>query len=153
MKRRKNSIAHLAILVASLTFVIHAQESNDSELYKTIVELDSIYFNAYNSCDMEQQGKMYAKDIEFYHDMGGLQTSKEDLLGSIEENICGKVTRQLVKGSVEVHPINNFGAIEIGLHKFYNNQEPNEESKPSKFIIIWKQNEAQWQISRVVSLH
>jgi hypothetical protein len=51
-------------------------------------------------------------------------TSKQDIIDATKRNICGKVTRELVKGSVEVYPIKNFGAIEIGLHKFHNNQEP-----------------------------
>ena len=129
MTPKKNRLALLAVCIASATLVVNAQVSKDSELYKTVMELDSIYFNAYNVCDMKQQGKMYNQDIEFYHDMGGLQTSKEDLLKSIEENICGKVTRTLVKDSVEVHPINNYGAVEIGYHKFYNNQEPDARVK------------------------
>jgi hypothetical protein len=31
----------------------------------------------------------------------------------------------------------NYGEVQIGIHKFYNSQEPDTESKPSKFIAIW----------------
>ncbi|MBT8183511.1 MAG: nuclear transport factor 2 family protein [Eudoraea sp.] len=115
--------------------------------------MDSIYFTAYNSCDMATQEELFADDLEFYHDIGGLSTSKQDILNSIEENICGKVTRELVEGSIEVYPIHAFGAVEIGMHKFYNNQEPDAISIPSKFITIWKQQGDNWRISRVISLH
>ena len=122
-------------------------------LYNTIVEMDSIYFTAYNTCDLEKQAEMYSDDLEFYHDKGGLSTSKNDLLESLEKNICGKVTRELVAGSIEVYPIADFGAVEIGMHTFHNNQEPDAISKPSKFITIWKQEGDSWLITRVISLH
>ncbi len=128
-------------------------KQEDQELYNSIVRMDSIYFTAYNNCDMAKQDEIYADDLEFYHDKGGLSTSKKDILESLEKNICGKVTRELVKGSIEVYPINNFGAVEIGMHKFFNNQEPDAVSNPSKFITIWKKTNDNWQITRVISLH
>ena len=132
---------------------IHPYKSLDTNLYNKIVKMDSIYFNAYNSCDMKTQAAIYDTDLEFFHDKGGLSTSKEEILQSIEKNICGKVTRTLVKGSIEVYPIKNYGAIEIGYHKFYNNQEPNAKSIPSKFIVVWKKQNTTWKITKVISLH
>ena len=124
------------------------------ELYNEIVAQDSIYFTAYNNCDMAVQTAMYADTLEFYHDKGGLSTSKTETLEAIKRNICGKVTRELVKGSIEVYPIKDFGAIEMGMHKFHNNQEPpNTASHAGKFIMIWRKTGARWQITRVVSLH
>lgn len=126
---------------------------DDIALYNTIVQQDSIYFNAYNTCNMAQQAIMYNEDIEFYHDGGGLMTNKQELLESIKKNICGKVTRELVQGSIEVYPIKDFGAVEIGLHKFRNNQEKTGPSRAGKFIIIWQHRDSAWKINRVVSLH
>ena len=125
----------------------------DQEIYDVIVMKDKEYFDAYNTCDMKTQASLYAEDLEFFHDKGGLSTSKQEVLTALEENICGKVTRTLIAGSIEVYPINNYGAIEIGYHKFYNNQEPNAISKPSKFIMLWKQEGEEWLISKVISLH
>ena len=115
--------------------------------------MDSVYFNAYNTCDMDKQAAIYADSIEFYHDKGGLMTSKKDLLDAIKKNICGKVTRVLVKGSIEVYPIAGFGAVEIGLHQFINHAESETPSKPDKFIVIWRLRNDKWQITRVISLH
>ncbi|MBS1628108.1 MAG: nuclear transport factor 2 family protein [Bacteroidetes bacterium] len=117
--------------------------------------MDSIFFTAYNNCDIEKQASIYADSIEFYHDKGGLSTSKKDILEATQKNICGKITRILIKGSIEVYPINNFGAIEIGLHKFHNNQEPesNQPANGSKFIIVWHKTNAGWKMWRVISLH
>ena len=150
----KGLLKQIGILTALLgTSVVPAQETTDSDLYRTVLALDASYFTAYNSCDMETQADLLSEDLEFYHDIGGLSTSKADILKSIEANICGKVTRELVEGSVEVHRIKDFGAVEIGLHKFYNNQEPDAESKPSRFITLWKQENGTWRMHRIVSLH
>lgn len=125
----------------------------DKGIYDIIVAKDKEYFDAYNSCDMNTQALLYSEDLEFFHDKGGLSTSKQEILTSIENNICGKVTRTLIEGSIEVYPINDYGAIEIGYHKFYNNQEPDAKSKPSKFIMVWKNEGDLWLISKVISLH
>jgi hypothetical protein len=71
---------------------------------------------------MDKQSAIYGDSLEFYHDKGGLMTSNKGFWCD-EKNICGKVTRELVKGSIEVYPIKDYGAVEIGLHK-HNNQEP-----------------------------
>ena len=61
-----------------------------------------------------------ADDIEFYHDRGGLETSKKNLVESIHKNICGKVTRTLAPNSIEVYEIMGYGAVEFGYHSFKN---------------------------------
>ena len=123
------------------------------ELYNTILHMDSVYFNAYNTCDMTTQAAIYSDSIEFYHDKGGLMTSKKDLLAAIKQNICDKVTRVLVPGSVEVYPVPRFGAVEIGYHRFINHQESETPSKPGRFVVFWRLRNGKWQIYRVASMH
>lgn len=125
----------------------------DVKLHDEIVQMDRIYFNAYNTCDMKTQAALYDENIEFFHDKGGLSTNKKELLKALEDNICNKVTRTLIKGSIEVYPINNYGAIQIGYHKFFNKEEPDAISTPSKFIMIWKKTNNNWKITKVISLH
>ena len=116
--------------------------------------MDSVFFEAYNTCNLDKQATIYSDSIEFYHDKGGLMTSKQDILDGTEKNICGKVTRELVKGSIEVYPINGYGAVEMGLHKFHNNTEKDgAQSNAGKFVIIWQNKNDDWKITRVISLH
>jgi hypothetical protein len=42
--------------------------------------MDSTFFHAYNSCDMDKQSAIYGDSLEFYHDKGGLMTSKQGIL-------------------------------------------------------------------------
>lgn len=121
-------------------------------LYNTITGLDSIFFDSYNNCNLETQASLLSDSIEFYHDKGGLTTSKKDLVAAVKNNICGKVRRELVKGSIEVSPIPGYGAVEMGEHRFYNIEEASL-SRPGKFVMIWKYSNGKWQITRVISLH
>jgi hypothetical protein len=126
---------------------------DSQELHDEIARQDSIYFTAYNTCDMETQTAYYSDSLEFFHDKGGLSTSKQETLAAIKKNICGRVTRELVKGSLEVYPIKDWGAIEMGRHMFHNNYEKDQVPHPSKFIIFWQQAGSKWIIKKVVSLH
>lgn len=160
---KSNSLFILVIITylsaCSTTKNIVSDHSNykpdDQKLYDTIVHLDSLFFEAYNTCNLnlDKYANFYSENIEFYHDQGGLSTSKKEIVDATERNICGKVTRELVKGSIEVYPIKNFGAVEIGFHKFHNITEESSEPKVGRFVIIWQNINNEWKISRVVSLH
>lgn len=125
----------------------------DQDLYNTIIALDQRFFDAYNTCDLETQATLISEDIEFFHDKVGLATSKSQIMEAMKNNICGKVTRTLIEGSIEVYPIAGYGAVQIGEHKFFNNQEPDAVSIPSKFVTIWKNTNGNWQMTRIVSMH
>lgn len=131
-------------------------QPDDPALYATIVRLDSAFFAAYNTCDvnLDKYGAFFSDSIEFYHDKGGLMTSKQEIINATKRNVCGKVTRELVKGSIEVYPINNYGAVEIARHKFHNNTEKvGTPSAIGKMLLVWRRQNNGWKITRVVSLH
>ena len=156
-------IALKLFLILSFPIISKAQipvnpnyKPDDPALYDTIVRLDSMFFSAYNSCEanLDKYASFYSDSIEFYHDKAGVNRSKAEIVEATKKNICGKVTRQLVKGSIEVYPINGYGAVEIGLHIFHNNQEPPpKDPKVGRFVVIWQHTMDGWKISRVISLH
>lgn len=147
---------HIALLLAILLGALAeslAQVPQDSALYQKIESLDAAYFTAYNTCDLDTQARLLDDALEFYHDQGGLSTSKPEILEALRVNICNKVTRSLVAGSMEVHEIKGFGAVALGLHRFHNREEPDAVSKPSRFVTVWKQNGEAWTMYRIISLH
>ena len=123
------------------------------ELHAQIVRMDSIFFDAYNHCKMEVIEQLFSEDIEFFHDKGGLATSKKDIVNAIRNNICDKVQRELIPGTIEVYPIANYGAVQMGWHQFHNNQEPDAKPHPSKFVTIWKKENDKCVMTRVISIH
>jgi hypothetical protein len=141
-----------------LTIFSKAQLSDDSgiktDLYDTIYLMDSIFFNAFNTCDTTKTKLLFTNDLEFYHDAGGL-TNYDQNLESIRYRCGGttKVRRELVTGSLEVYPIKNYGAIEIGRHRFYYTEVGKEEKLDGtfKFIHIWVHKNNEWKISRAIS--
>ncbi len=133
---------------------VQLYSTESKELHDTITRMDSILFDAYNNCKLGVFESLISDDIEFYHDRGGLTTSKKEVVEAIKNNICGKVTRELLKGSIEVYPIPDYGAVQMGAHRFYNNQEKgNKPSHFSKFVHTWGRENGQWKATRVISLH
>jgi hypothetical protein len=123
---------------------------SDAELTKAIATLDKELFDAYNTCNIERLGTLVVDDLEFYHDKTGLAVGKQVFLDAIKNNICGKVTRQLVAGSLEVYPLHGYGAVEIGTHRFYH---PGMEGPAgeAKFVTLWQYKDGAWKVSRVIS--
>ncbi len=44
------------------------------ELHDSIAYMDSVIYDAYNTCKPDLFGNLISNDIEFYHDRGGLTT-------------------------------------------------------------------------------
>jgi ketosteroid isomerase-like protein len=122
---------------------------SDQELTQAITALDKQLFDAYNTCNIERLGTLVTDDLEFYHDKTGLAVGKQPFLEAIKKNICGKVTRELVQGSLEVYPLHGYGAVEIGLHRF---RHPGDSDVgEAKFVMLWQYKDGAWKISRVIS--
>ena len=139
---------------------INAQSKNDSsehhELHNQIAHLDSILFNAYNSHDIETMKKMFTEDLEWYQDNGGLlsyKTVMDNFLAMFEryKSLNTPIRRDLVEGSLEVHPIKDYGAIHIGKHTFCHWENGKNDCGIFKFLMVWQKKDSVWKISRVVS--
>ena len=135
---------------AELVGNVYTPESQ--EVYDMIVSMDKKFFEAYNTCDLPTADNLQSEEIEFYHGLGGLSTSKTQLIDGLRNNICGKVTRVLQEGSIEVYPIKDYGAVQMGKHGFYNRAEKNK-IKYARFVHIWRHEHDSWRLTRVVSLH
>src|ERR1035438_4011376 len=122
---RRNPTPYLPILLLAALFfaalsAAHAQSAESPEaLFKTVQGLDTQLFDAYNHCDLATLSAMVSDDLEFYHDKTGLATGRQVFIDAIKNNICGKVTRELVPGTLEVYPLAHYGAVEIGIHQFH----------------------------------
>ncbi|WP_232823469.1 nuclear transport factor 2 family protein [Dyella sp. C9] len=118
-------------------------------LVQTISALDTKVFDAYNTCDLKTFGDYFSEDVEFYHDNAGLMTSRDAVVDATRRNICHKVRRELV-GKLEVFPIKDYGAMEVGTHRFCQ-IETGKCVGEGRFLNIWRYKDGQWQMTRVVS--
>lgn len=123
-----------------------------ADLYRTIEKMDSLLFAAYNAQDLTALKNWFTKDLEWYQDNGGLLN-----YATVIKNFGGifkrpyRLTRTLVPGSLAVHPIKDYGAIETGSHEFRHIENGKEEVGVFKFLMLWRKEKGQWKISRVVS--
>jgi ketosteroid isomerase-like protein len=152
-------ISRLALLVLAAPFAVVAAERDGTQpagddavsgLYATIAALDEKLFDASNRCDLETFGSLLADDLEFYHDQAGVTWTAQALIAATEQNICGKVRRELIPGTLEVDRIEGFGAVEMGSHRFC---KPDGDTcmGSARFMHVWKHENGQWKLSRVIS--
>jgi len=123
-----------------------------NELFYKIASLDSLLFNAYNSKNLELMKTFFTKDLEWYQDNGGL-IHFEKVFANFQSifNRDYDLKRNLLKETLEVHPIEGYGAIEIGQHQFKHIENGKLEVGTFKFLMIWKNDQGSWKIARVIS--
>jgi ketosteroid isomerase-like protein len=119
-------------------------------LFQTIQSLDNKLFDAYNHCDLTTLASLVSEDLEFYHDKTGLARGRQSFLDSIRNNICGKVTRELVPGTLQVYPLAHYGAVEIGTHRFHHPGHDDDVGE-AQFITLWQKKGDAWHVTRVIS--
>ena len=132
--------------------VAKKQSTKSGELYFAIAHMDSVLFNAFNSRDAEKLKTLFTEDLEFYHDLGGLTNYTQNM--EAFKNTAAKnndLKRELIEGSLEVYPVKDFGAMQIGEHRFCHTENGKPDCGTFKFVHIWKKINDEWKISRVVS--
>jgi len=150
-------LATVAILAATLlTGTVAAQAQSglpaDAPLYRTQAQLDSELFGAYNRCELDKFQALLADDVEFFHDQGGLMSGAAAVTAAVKANICGKVRRELVPGTLEVHEMKNYGALVMGSHRFCPAEGSGRCEGIARFAHLWKlQPNGRWQVTKVLS--
>ena len=121
-------------------------------LRSEIARMDSALFAAFNARDMVKLKTFFASDLEFYQDNEGVEDYAETMKDFSEMfGQPSKIRRVLVPGTLEVYPIKNYGAIEVGSHRFCHAENGNVECGTFKFLHVWRKTETTWQLSRIVS--
>ena len=152
MKRFLFLIASLAILASTARSTEQLPTTEAPDLTQTIRRMDAKLFDAFNAHDVARLMSMFTDDVEFYQDDEGVsnyQQTKDDLAKLLTSS--PDIRRELVKGSLEVHPIKDYGAIEIGVHRFCHKESGKEECGAFKFVHIWRNVGDSWKVSRVIS--
>jgi len=130
----------------------HGGEPPTSALYRSIGSRDAALSAAFNSHDIEALMALFDDDVEFYHDAGGLQRHtgvKAGFTGLFGQN--NGIRRELVPGTLRVYPIRDYGAMEMGSHRFCHLEDGKQDCGTFEFMQIWQQSGDSWKITRVVS--
>jgi ketosteroid isomerase-like protein len=152
MKLKRLLHLFLPVMLVLLGAYVHAQSNGPSDtLFQTMQSLDTKLFDAYNRCDLQTLGAMMSDDLEFYHDQTGLSVGKAAFLAAIQQNVCGKVARTIVPGSMEVYPLKGYGAVQVGVHRFHHPGQPENGVGEAKFVTLWQNKDGGWKVTRAIS--
>ena len=131
---------------------VKTKTAEEQRLYDEIVQMDKQMFDAFNAHDIEGAMALFAEDLEFFHDKGGLLRYKDAYEGTksnFDKN--NGLRRDLVPGSLEVYPIGNYGAVQVGSHRFCHVEDGKDDCGIFKFVHVWRKTGHEWKLARVVS--
>jgi hypothetical protein len=124
-------------------------------LFDELARMDRILFDAsFASCDAARANAVFTDDVEFYHDEAGFSAGEQ-----VRENTrkltascpgARGITRTVVPGSLRVYPIEGYGAVQAGVHRF--DERGAATSTLARFVHVWRLQEGQWRLARVLSL-
>ena len=144
----------LALLSSTATAQAGPTAATGDTLFQQIAAADSSFFDAYNNCQLTKMESYFTRDVEFYHDQSGL-SRLAGVMDALRKNICGKVRRDPVAGTLEVSPLKGYGAVATGLHRFCDSRKHHicreGNSGDAKFVTLWRKQNGKWRMSRVVS--
>jgi hypothetical protein len=140
-------------VVVNVTSTSAANATATDPLYQKMLALDTAVFDAFNKCsdpaELEKHAAFFAKDVEFYHDLGGVTYGVDAVLATTRKNVCGQFRRELDLPTFRVFPIPGYGAMAIGSHRFCHTATTCEGA--GEFTTVWKESGGAWQITRVLS--
>jgi len=152
-------VISIGLLICFYSQKTHAQ--TEQQVTATILHLDSLFWNAYNSCDTGKFKNFFTNDVEFYHDKGGATFGIQALVASFNKNLCGnsdfRLRREAVEGTVKVYPLKKseeiYGAVISGEHVFYIIQKGKPEllDGQASFTHLWLLKNGEWKMARVLS--
>jgi hypothetical protein len=150
-----NLFKMIALLLMALTATVYVAAQGprqNEELFQEILRQDSLLFGAFNNRDIAGFEKMFAKDLEFFHDKGG-HTDYTYTIQSLERTAAQNngLRRDLVPGTMEVYPIPAYGAIQIASHRFCHQEAGKEDCGQFSFVHVWRRSPEGWKLARVVS--
>ena len=115
--------------------------------------MDSVMFDAFNTQNLDVLKTLFADNVEFYHDRGGLG-NYDTTIAAFKNNFAQglDLKRELVKGTLEIYPIPGFGAVEMGVHTFTHKENGKDVVGSFKFVHTWQLKDGSWKVTRVVSV-
>ena len=131
------------------------------EIVAALAEKDLQLFDAVFNCKIDLLKTLVSDDFEFFHDKGGYNAkSGAEFIGNIEgsckrqsEGTDFHARRELVPGTMTVHLIGGYGAMQMGTHRFFalRKGKPDQLTETGKFIDLWKRDGDSWKLARVIS--
>ena len=131
-------------------------------LVDTITALDARLFDlVFIQCDADGLKALIADDFEMYHDKFGKIASTgsqfvENIRDGCQKQAKGtnvRARRELLPETSKVYPMENFGALHEGVHRFYGLEtgKPDVLRETGRFMNLWRRENGGWKLTRVLS--
>ena len=149
-----DSSAQIEIDVVRVGTLAPVKSPVTGNLYDEILQTDKTMFDAFNERDLAKFVSFFAEDLEFYQDLTGLTNYRQNV-ETFKTNFAKsiRIRRELDLKSLEIYPLKDYGAMEIGTNRFYT-IEPGQMEKLTaevKFVHIWQKKHGVWKITRIIS--
>lgn len=104
----------------------------------------------------------FSKDVEFYHDKGGITLGLTNLVNSFKKSLIDnadrfRLRREAVDSSVKIFPLRNagiiYGAVCSGQQLFYVREKgkPERADGITRFFHVWLLDGEDWKMARIIS--
>lgn len=161
----KLMIKPLSVCVSALALMAGgrpAVAADADDLRSQIVAADARLFEIFmEGCDPTALRAMVTDDFEFFDDRGGLVATNGDAFVAQYAGRCSgrdapdawRSRREALAETIQIFPINEYGAVETGEHVFYERQGEGEERRVgrARFAQMWKLEGDSWRLARVFS--
>lgn len=144
------SILFLVIVACAAPAAAAGTRPNAEHIARALSALDADISQAYNTCGLNRLRQHFSPFAELYFADRGHSTRVGELIDDARRNVCGKLRRETVPASLEVHPVKAYGAIQIGEHRFCRVDRPQCQGIASKFLALWRFKDGQWRITRLI---
>ncbi len=153
----------LAVLITGISLPAAAATLPEGPALKATMEkVDAEFFGLFfQQCDPVRAAAALTPDFEMYHDKEGeVARSAADMVTLYTRQCEAKKApgswlsrRELVPGSITLHPIAGIGVFQQGEHVFYERQGngPEKVVGKAKFSHFWRLEPDGWKLARVFS--
>lgn len=150
-------IASIFIVTLAATAPVKAEDQN-TNWEAQVRKVDDAYWHEFNFGSSAALNAHLAKDVEFYHDLGGMELGYDALakVNSGMDSIKNRARRVIVPDTLRIFPMRRgpdvYGAIVMGDHDFFRTESGKIVKKWSRssFTHLMLRKDDVWKIARIL---
>jgi ketosteroid isomerase-like protein len=128
------------------------KKGDNKDLFEAILRMDRHLSDAFNAHNADRLMGLATNNFEFYDENGGLRDFQQcfaDFRAVFDGG--SNVRRELIENTVDVYPINGYGALELGQNRLCHTENDKDECHVSNFAMVWQKDGDSWKLSRMIS--
>lgn len=158
LSRASDDLARYLPTGAQATRAALASEATTREIAR---RSDDLFDAIFAHCEPDLVADAITIDFEFHHDQWGtIADSRERFVGKLRKQCQRRAAgeerasrRELVPDTWAIYPSGETGAIETGIHRFYEIAEDGSEKLVgiARYSHLWRREDGHWRVARILS--